>query len=119
MWAEVSVAIHNLKNVESHAIISIQDPQLYNRVGATLANSGQASYALENYYKVLELNPAYITARSVYSGYLRIGQCSLFYGTQIEPWHVMHQLTRKKKRPFYKALTLTVLQCYQGASSLG
>ncbi|KAI0695451.1 hypothetical protein BC835DRAFT_1306007 [Cytidiella melzeri] len=39
------------------------EPQLYNRVGATLANNGQASDALQYYYKALELNPSYIRAR--------------------------------------------------------
>jgi peroxin-5 len=36
---------------------------LYNRVGATLANSGRSGDALEYYYRALELNPAYIRAR--------------------------------------------------------
>ncbi|KAF9653810.1 TPR-like protein [Thelephora ganbajun] len=39
------------------------DWALYNRVGATLANSGNADSALEYYYRALELNPAYIRAR--------------------------------------------------------
>ncbi|KAF8320909.1 TPR-like protein [Clavulina sp. PMI_390] len=39
------------------------EPQLYNRVGATLANSGRASEALAYYYRALELNPSYIRAR--------------------------------------------------------
>ncbi|KZS93963.1 TPR-like protein [Sistotremastrum niveocremeum HHB9708] len=36
---------------------------LYNRVGATLANSGRAEEALGYYYRALELNPGYIRAR--------------------------------------------------------
>jgi len=36
---------------------------LYNRVGATLANSGKAEDALQFYYGALALNPAYIRAR--------------------------------------------------------
>jgi len=40
-----------------------QDWVLYNRVGATMANSGHAGAALEYYYKALELNPGYIRAR--------------------------------------------------------
>ncbi|CDO70590.1 hypothetical protein BN946_scf184656.g4 [Trametes cinnabarina] len=36
---------------------------LYNRVGATLANSGHPEEALQYYYTALELNPAYIRAR--------------------------------------------------------
>ncbi|KAI1794109.1 TPR-like protein [Ganoderma leucocontextum] len=36
---------------------------LYNRVGATLANSGHPDEALQYYYAALELNPAYIRAR--------------------------------------------------------
>ncbi|TCD71584.1 hypothetical protein EIP91_007331 [Steccherinum ochraceum] len=40
-----------------------EDWLLYNRVGATLANSGHPDQALEYYYRALELNPAYIRAR--------------------------------------------------------
>ncbi|KAF8348320.1 hypothetical protein F5887DRAFT_953120 [Amanita rubescens] len=36
---------------------------LYNRVGATMANSGHAEEALRYYYRALELNPGYIRAR--------------------------------------------------------
>jgi len=36
---------------------------LYNRVGATMANSGQAHDALEYYYRALDLNTGYIRAR--------------------------------------------------------
>ncbi|KAJ8469165.1 hypothetical protein ONZ45_g16981 [Pleurotus djamor] len=36
---------------------------LYNRVGATMANSGHAEEALQYYYRALELNPVYIRAR--------------------------------------------------------
>ncbi|KAG9010417.1 hypothetical protein FRB93_004257 [Tulasnella sp. JGI-2019a] len=39
------------------------DWQLYNRVGATMANSGKAEEALPYYYRALELNPGYIRAR--------------------------------------------------------
>ncbi|KAF7321713.1 hypothetical protein MKEN_00692700 [Mycena kentingensis (nom. inval.)] len=36
---------------------------LYNRVGATMANSGRAEEALQYYHRALELNPLYIRAR--------------------------------------------------------
>ncbi|CAE6368077.1 unnamed protein product [Rhizoctonia solani] len=36
---------------------------LFNRVGATLANSGNSEEAVPFYYKALELNPGYIRAR--------------------------------------------------------
>jgi len=36
---------------------------LYNRVGATMANSSRPEEALEYYYRALELNPGYIRAR--------------------------------------------------------
>ncbi|KAJ7902083.1 hypothetical protein B0H14DRAFT_2669831 [Mycena olivaceomarginata] len=36
---------------------------LYNRVGATMANSGRAEEALQYYNRALELNPMYIRAR--------------------------------------------------------
>ncbi|KAJ3724705.1 hypothetical protein C8R42DRAFT_662545 [Lentinula raphanica] len=39
------------------------DWQLYNRVGATMANSGKPGEALEYYYRALDLNPAYVRAR--------------------------------------------------------
>ncbi|KAI6026335.1 hypothetical protein BKA83DRAFT_4241994 [Pisolithus microcarpus] len=39
---------------------------LYNRVGATMANSGRADEALQYYYRALELNPGYIRARYRY-----------------------------------------------------
>ncbi|KAG8887577.1 hypothetical protein FRB98_009419 [Tulasnella sp. 332] len=42
------------------------DWQLYNRVGATLANNGRADEALPFYYRALELNPGYIRARRRY-----------------------------------------------------
>ncbi|TFK44386.1 hypothetical protein BDQ12DRAFT_672889 [Crucibulum laeve] len=40
-----------------------EDWLLYNRVGATMANSGHAGEALQFYYRALELNPGYIRAR--------------------------------------------------------
>ncbi|KAF8973114.1 hypothetical protein BDZ97DRAFT_1779464 [Flammula alnicola] len=40
-----------------------EDWLLYNRVGATMANSGRAEEALNYYYRALELNPGYIRAR--------------------------------------------------------
>ncbi|KAL0578750.1 hypothetical protein V5O48_003248 [Marasmius crinis-equi] len=40
-----------------------EDWLLYNRVGATIANQGNAENALEYYHRALELNPAYIRAR--------------------------------------------------------
>ncbi|KIM45239.1 hypothetical protein M413DRAFT_441922 [Hebeloma cylindrosporum] len=40
-----------------------EDWLLYNRVGATMANSGRAEEALGYYYRALELNPGYIRAR--------------------------------------------------------
>ncbi|EIN11880.1 hypothetical protein PUNSTDRAFT_63530 [Punctularia strigosozonata HHB-11173 SS5] len=40
-----------------------EDWQLWNRVGATLANSGNAEEALHYYTQALELNPVYIRAR--------------------------------------------------------
>ncbi|KAH9912276.1 hypothetical protein B0H21DRAFT_773928 [Amylocystis lapponica] len=40
-----------------------EDWLLYNRVGATLANSGNPEEALQYYYRALELNPVYIRAR--------------------------------------------------------
>lgn len=39
-----------------------QDPHLFNRLGATLANSGKAEEAIEYYYKALELQPDFARA---------------------------------------------------------
>ncbi|KAG9316256.1 hypothetical protein JVU11DRAFT_2284 [Chiua virens] len=36
---------------------------LYNRVGATMANNGEAANAIQYYFRALELNPTYIRAR--------------------------------------------------------
>jgi peroxin-5 len=58
-----------MESVVSDVYISllIKDWLLYNRVGATLANSGQAEDAIQYYYQALELNPGYIRARSAVS----------------------------------------------------
>ncbi len=39
------------------------DYLLYNRIGATIANHGQAREALPYYHQALALNPSYIRAR--------------------------------------------------------
>lgn len=36
---------------------------MWNRLGATLANSGRSEQAIQAYYKALELNPGFIRAR--------------------------------------------------------
>ncbi|KIY74422.1 TPR-like protein [Cylindrobasidium torrendii FP15055 ss-10] len=40
-----------------------EDWLLYNRVGATMANNGNAEEALQYYYRALEMNPSYVRAR--------------------------------------------------------
>jgi peroxin-5 len=58
-----------------------EDWLLYNRVGATMANSGHAEEALQYYYRALELNPAYIRARfnlGISCINLRVGLCKYF-----------------------------------------
>jgi tetratricopeptide (TPR) repeat protein len=47
----------------AHAYDCSQDWLLWNRVGATLANSGHADQALEYYARAIEMNPLYIRAR--------------------------------------------------------
>jgi len=42
--------------------VASQDPHLFNRLGATLANSGKADEALEYYYRALELQPDFARA---------------------------------------------------------
>lgn len=42
---------------------SCQDPLLYNRLGATLANSGKTDEAIRYYHEALEIQPAYVRAR--------------------------------------------------------
>jgi len=39
------------------------DPMLYNRLGATHANSGRAEQAMQYYFRALELQPSYARAR--------------------------------------------------------
>ncbi|KAH8119082.1 TPR-like protein [Phellopilus nigrolimitatus] len=72
--ADVQIALAVLLNTSEEylkaqdcfkAALSVRpdDWQLYNRVGATLANSGLSEDAFQYYYRALELNPAYIRAR--------------------------------------------------------
>ncbi|KAL5485313.1 hypothetical protein ACEPAI_7955 [Sanghuangporus weigelae] len=72
--ADVQIALAVLLNTSEDylkaqdcfkAALSVRpdDWQLYNRVGATLANSGLSEEAFQYYYRALELNPAYIRAR--------------------------------------------------------
>ncbi|OCH95124.1 TPR-like protein [Obba rivulosa] len=72
--ADVQVALAVLLNTEEDyakardcfmtaLAVRPDDWQLYNRVGATLANSGQPEAALQYYHRALELNPTYIRAR--------------------------------------------------------
>lgn len=42
------------------------DPHLYNRIGATLANSGKAEVAIDYYHRALELQPEFTRARCVH-----------------------------------------------------
>ncbi|KAF5370608.1 hypothetical protein D9758_001919 [Tetrapyrgos nigripes] len=72
--ADVQIALAVLFNANEEydkaqdcfrAALSIRpdDWLLYNRVGATMANSGHANDAIDYYYRALELNPMYIRAR--------------------------------------------------------
>jgi len=58
-------ALNTTLRVQEALTSFFQDWLLYNRVGATMANSGHAEEALQYYYRALELNPAYIRARLV------------------------------------------------------
>lgn len=71
--ADVQMALGVLLNTDEdyekardcfHAALSVRpdDWVLYNRVGATLANSGESETATAYYYRALEINPAYIRA---------------------------------------------------------
>lgn len=60
---DVSHFLQNNFFCQDHILFVTQDWLLYNRVGATMANSGRAEEALDYYYRALELNPAYIRAR--------------------------------------------------------
>lgn len=72
--ADVQIALAVLMNTNEdyeraqdcfNAALAVRpdDWLLYNRVGATLANSGRPEEALQYYYRAIELNPAYIRAR--------------------------------------------------------
>ena len=39
------------------------DPLMWNRLGATLANSGRSEEAISSYHKALDLNPTFVRAR--------------------------------------------------------
>lgn len=70
------------------------DPLLYNRVGATLANSGRAAEALDYYYRALELNPSYIRARynlGISCVNLKVS-FFLFFGIMTSPFAMMNEL---------------------------
>jgi len=43
--------------------LGLQDAVLWNRLGATLANSGKPELAIDAYHKALELNPHFVRAR--------------------------------------------------------
>jgi peroxin-5 len=45
-----------------HFFLNAQDPHLFNRLGATMANSGKAESALDYYYRALELQPDFARA---------------------------------------------------------
>ena len=40
-----------------------QDPLLFNRLGATLANGGKAELAIQYYLEAIEIQPSYVRAR--------------------------------------------------------
>jgi peroxin-5 len=83
---------------------SLQDWLLYNRVGATMANSGRAEEAVQYYLRALELNPAYIRARSV--DYFQLLQRSHLF-LKVQPWYILHQpqSTRVFLHSSFKLLT--------------
>ncbi|KAM0750293.1 hypothetical protein T439DRAFT_326252 [Meredithblackwellia eburnea MCA 4105] len=72
--ADVQIALGVLFNTSEEyekasdcfeAALSVRpdDPLLYNRLGATLANSGKTDAAIQYYVEALELQPAYVRAR--------------------------------------------------------
>jgi peroxin-5 len=40
-----------------------QDPLLFNRLGATFANSGKTELAIQYYLEALDIQPSYVRAR--------------------------------------------------------
>ena len=40
-----------------------QDPLLFNRLGATLANGGKSELAIQYYLEAIEIQPSYVRAR--------------------------------------------------------
>jgi tetratricopeptide (TPR) repeat protein len=60
-----------------------QDPLLFNRLGATYANSGKTDAAMQYYHAALDLDPGYVRARynlavacmNVGVGLLRLDEC--------------------------------------------
>lgn len=58
-----SAALHSNEAGSTNAETSNQRPLLWNRLGATLANSGRSEEAIQAYEKALELNPNFVRAR--------------------------------------------------------
>lgn len=56
------------------------DFQLWNRLGATLANSGESERAMEAYFNALQINPLYIRARyNLAIACMQIGQYQVLF----------------------------------------
>ena len=58
-----SAALASNEAGSTNAESSNQRPLLWNRLGATLANSGRSEEAIDAYQKALEINPSFVRAR--------------------------------------------------------
>lgn len=58
-----SAALHSSETGSTNAETANQRPLLWNRLGATLANSGRSEEAIQAYERALELNPNFVRAR--------------------------------------------------------
>lgn len=58
-----SAALHSSESGMTNGRTANQRPLLWNRLGATLANSGRSEEAITAYEKALELNPNFVRAR--------------------------------------------------------
>lgn len=52
-----------VESSEKNVYDILQDPKLWNRLGATLANGQRSAEAIDAYHHALELSPGYIRAR--------------------------------------------------------
>ncbi|WRT69960.1 uncharacterized protein IL334_006951 [Kwoniella shivajii] len=100
--AEVQVALGVLFNATEEyqkaedcflSALSVKpdDWLLYNRLGATLANSGRSNEAIQYYHKALELHPSFVRALfNLGISYINLGQYNLAAQSALDALRLQH-----------------------------